>query len=169
MNQNDINQQFRQRLLFFIRKKIRYHSDAEDLCQDAIDVLLEALDHQKINNPDHWSAFVYGVAIRKIYDWYNQQKNNPVIDDDIMQYGESNMIDMDKSTLDRLIEDEQRQNLSKALHRLSLRERRILYLRYYRGWSYDDIGAFLHLRADTVRQIAGRARNKIAREFEIAL
>jgi len=68
----------RQRLLNFIRKRVRREEDAEDILQDVFFQLSENYD---IAEPiERISAWLYRVARNKIIDWYRKKRSKSFTD-----------------------------------------------------------------------------------------
>ena len=68
----------RERLLNFIRKRVRTEEDAEDILQDVFSQLIENYD---IAEPiEQISSWLYRVARNRIIDWYRKKKSKTFSD-----------------------------------------------------------------------------------------
>jgi RNA polymerase sigma-70 factor (ECF subfamily) len=159
MDEETFYSQYRRRILVFIRNKINYHEDSEDICQDILKSVLEAMRNGKIKKSEKLSSFLYGVCSIKINDWIRRKYQKSGAQPCYSGYIE--FPDPDANILEQLIKDEERKTIDQVLKRLNFTDRRIIYLRYYRGWQYEDIATFFDMKAATVRKAAQRARKTI--------
>ena len=157
MNNDAIYREYYERVLIFVRIKINYHPDAEDLTQEILISFMEAANKGKTMKADTPLPYLYGICANKIRDWYKSRKKKNRFDD----LENIQKADPDAEVLEKLINDEERKKISEALKRLKHSEQRILYLRYYQGLNYKEIASLLNMKNTAVRKIAQRARDKM--------
>lgn len=73
------------------------------------------------------------------------------------------LIDKKKNPEDKVIEDEYKKALSKALMKLSFEDREIIVMQHFRGMSYDEIADSLQIKKGTVMSRLYYARLKLAK------
>ena len=162
MDKETIYNQYRQKILILIRMKTNYDSDSEDICHDVLEAVIKAVQDGKINNPEKLPAYINSICYNKIADWMRRKYIRKEI-----HIGDLEIFDPDQDTLNKLIDEEQRNHLDNAFKRLNLRERKVLYLHYYHNWGFEKIASIMNLKSTTARKTAERARQKIAKKFNI--
>jgi len=119
-------------------------TDAEDVFVDVFFALWKA--GNKFESEEHKKAWLIRVAINKaknvIKQAYNRYK---------ALLSENHPASEKKPDID----------LRKALNILKPIDRAMLYLHYYEGYTYCEIGKILNMRENTVRSSALRAREKM--------
>lgn len=166
MDKETFNNEYRQKILILIRIKTNYHRDSEDICQEVLTAAWDALRKDKINDPAKTKAYIKRIYSNKIADHIKRVKSKNE-NEVVFQENDLDVKNQDQNILDRLILEEERKKLDKALYSLNTQQRMILSLHYDESWSFEKIARFLNLKATTVRKIAARCRKKIAKKFEI--
>jgi RNA polymerase sigma-70 factor, ECF subfamily len=138
---------------------LRRPEDAEDVTQDS---LLKAIDALDSFDPEKGTFlnWLIGIARHKSLDRIRslQRVHGLDVAEDVL----SRLVDADRLE-DIVVEAELRAHLSELLDQLSERQRTIVYLHHYRGLPYEQIFPRVGLTsADSARQYAMRARNKLA-------
>ncbi|MGE9312013.1 RNA polymerase sigma factor [Niabella sp. CJ426] len=147
MTEKDYNEcvtNYSDALYRFMLKTMRHTADAEDMVQNAYEVLWQ--NRQDINM-DTAKAYLFRVAYNKMVDHY--RKNSRM---DLHESFEN---------LDKGVE-EKRNNLKavleQALSRLSEQNRSLVLLKDYEGYSYEEIGEITGLNASQVKVYLHRSR-----------
>lgn len=138
-------------LMFYVANQIlKNEQDAEDAVHLAFVSLAERVDSVPNNLGPQTRALVVTVAERKAIDLYRAKRRHPLIDIDELplSYGEN--------------EIELNGTLANAMAALAPRYREVLLLRYYNGYRDREIAGFLGISPANVRQIAARAKKKLA-------
>ena len=65
--------------------------------------------------------------------------------------------------------EEQRKQLKAGLSELSERQREALFLRYYEGLTYEEIGEVMGLRYQSIRNLVSRAIHKLRSQLPICI
>jgi RNA polymerase sigma-70 factor (ECF subfamily) len=143
------NRLLRQALRFLPSKE-----DAEDVLQDAF-IRLWAKAEQIETEKD--AASLATVVIRNMaVDHYRQQKRKP-------QTTDVEMLDLQEETADI---DERRQLVDEIMQRvLTPLQLRIVELREYEGFGYDEVASILGMQQPAVRMQLSRARRAIREEY----
>lgn len=142
---------------------LRSDTDAEDVVQDAFVLAFTKLASFKGRSQLFTWLYriAYNVAVTKM-----RQRKPTVSLDGKPDHSRLDFPDPGPAPDDRLNRDEQAQELSKALGRLSLEHRSILILREMDELDYDAISEILDLPIGTVRSRLHRARSQLKEILE---
>lgn len=147
MTEKDYNEcvtHYSDALYRFMLKTTQHRADAEDMVQNAYEVLWQ---NRAEINPDTAKAYLFKVAYNKMIDHY--RKNSRMDLHESFEY------------LDRGVE-EKRNNLKavleQALARLSEQNRSLVLLKDYEGYSYEEIGNITGLNPSQVKVYLHRSR-----------
>ena len=128
----------------FLLKTMKHKADAEDMVQNAYEVLWQ---NRAMVNADTAKAYLFKVAYNKMIDHYRKM----------------NRMDLQESfdNLDRPAEEKRhhlKAVLDTALARLSEQNRSLVLLKDYEGYSYEEIGEITGLNASQVKVYLHRSR-----------
>jgi RNA polymerase sigma-70 factor (ECF subfamily) len=146
-------------------------SDAEDLVQETfIRAYRDWPSYRGESSPTTW---LYTIAVRACRRIYRRRSGEP---ERVESLGRTyagrdeseEMAAHSSGPLDRLIEDETREKVQRALVRLPLHYRLPLALKELTNFSVEEIADLLDLKPATVRSRVHRARIQLAREVESA-
>lgn len=131
---------------------------AEDLAQDTFLKAILSLDdkHQNVK------AWLFTVA-RNLFLNY-AKKNRASVNIDELVNSEDTAV---PTPVAKIIKDEQKQNLLKAMDMLSATKKQILKLQYFGGLSQKEIANILKLSPSNVRVQAMRAKNELKKYLEV--
>lgn len=141
---NDCVTNYSDALYRFMLKTMRHRADAEDMVQNAYEVLWQNRLDVKTETA---KAYLFKVAYNKMVDHY--RKNSRM---DLQESFEN---------LDRGVEEKRnhlKAVLEQALSRLSEQNRSLVLLKDYEGYSYEEIGEITGLNASQVKVYLHRSR-----------
>jgi len=147
----------------YVRSIIGSAADAEDLAQEAFVRLYTSLQSEnRIGNVRSW---LFRVAHNLAIDYLRQVRH---LDHDVPEGWElrEDRLDPGANAEQRLLEQEQRQRLRRAMIRLSPQERYCLELRA-EGLSYREIAEVLGVSISSVNTFLGRGVKKLAGEINV--
>ena len=72
----------------------------------------------------------------------------------------------DEDLLEKILEEENRRMLYKAIRRLETKKREIIQMQYFGGMSQKEIAAVLHITPENVRVLAYRAKKELKKYLE---
>lgn len=131
---------------------------SEDLLHETFLKALLALPEGHTN----MRAWLYMVA-RNLF--YNQQKKKSrEILMDKQEYLSAEKTEDD--LLEKILEEENRRILYRAIRRLEIKKREIIQLQYFGGMSQKEIAAVLHITLENVRVLAYRAKKELKKYLE---
>jgi len=129
-----------------ISRKVAYrlgsgNEDWKDVAADAQMALLLSLRQGKfdVDRGVSLGAYVYGITLNKIRDYFKNKKRRPIISDNlpesIVTIGEA--YDLERK--------ERRTHLNRLLGSLALKYKEVLYLRFYQELSISEISQTINL------------------------
>jgi RNA polymerase sigma-70 factor (ECF subfamily) len=141
---NDCVKQYADGLYRFMLKSTRQVEDARDLVQSAFEKLWE---HREEVNALKSKSYLFTIAYHKMIDLGRRNRR--------MEFRDSlpENIETERGPTPRL-----RQVLEEALDRLNERQRSLVMLKDYEGYSYEEIGAITGLNESQVKVTLHRAR-----------
>lgn len=72
----------------------------------------------------------------------------------------------DEDLLEKILEEENRRALYRAIRRLEIKKREIIQMKYFGGMSQKEIAAVLHITPENVRVLAYRAKKDLKKYLE---
>ncbi|HUI11369.1 MAG TPA: sigma-70 family RNA polymerase sigma factor, partial [Bacteroidota bacterium] len=131
----------REKLLGFIRRRVRTDSQAEDILQDVFAQLLTSYD---LAAPlEQMTGWLYTVARNRIIDWYRKRRPadralEEVIDDGSLTLGD--MVPSDAGGPDEGYDrDVIAEELTEALEELPAKQREVFVMHEIEGRSFNEI------------------------------
>ena len=133
---------------------------AEDLLHETFLKALLALPDGHAN----MRAWLYMVA-RNLF--YNQWKKNSreILMEKQEDYPERWFSER-LYTKEKILEEENRRALYRAIRRLEIKKREIIQMQYFGGMSQKEIAAVLHITPENVRVLAYRAKKELKKYLE---
>ena len=145
-------------LAYYVTKN---HHDAEDVAQEVFIKMWRALPTYRGDIPDAW---VMKIAKNTCLDFIKQKKQVEPLEYEVAgESVERPIPDMDEQSNppDAAVRTEQRQQVAKAIFRLSQEHREILTLRYMNGLSYEQLCDVLGVGMGTVKSRLARAKKSL--------
>ena len=156
-----LHDKYKRQIYFFIKRQITSKEEAEEVCQDVLRAVLEAMQKGKIKEPEKLSSFIYRVSSFKITDWIRERKN----DQKMERFENGGIKNIAENAEEETMNEEMRIRLKKAWQKLNLETKRLLYLLYVHGLNSEEVGQYFGLSPDVIRKRAQRAKEKIRKEF----
>lgn len=153
-----IYRDFKEQVGKYIRNRINHPQDVEDVLSC---VFLKVHEHQHTYDPAKagLSTWIYVITRNTVNDYLRRQYRSSVFDareDALVDYPIEEL-----PVLDRMILDEQLEQLGNALERLPEREREIILLRFYYQKTALEIAAMMKLSHENVRYLQHIAIGKL--------
>lgn len=142
--------------------------DAEDVSQDVFIKAYRSLN--KFRGDSKISTWLYTITVNTCYSMkrkksYTHMQTNEnmeeIMDNSNIETNQTGRDNPERSTESGFI----RENIEKALMKLSKRERSVFVLRNYKELPFDEIVDILKLRPGTVRNLNFRAIKKLRKEL----
>jgi RNA polymerase sigma factor (sigma-70 family) len=141
---NDCVRQYADGLYRFMLKSTRQVEDARDLVQSAFEKLWE---HREEVNASKSKSYLFTIAYHKMIDL--GRKNGRIEFREFLP----DQVATERGPTPRL-----RQVLEEALDRLNEKQRSLVMLKDYEGYSYEEIGAITGMNSGQVKITLHRAR-----------
>lgn len=132
----------------FIRKNVLNDEDAQDVVQNAFEVLWK---NKEVINPEKAKSYLFTAAYHNMIDFFRKHKRTSYVDemDESAKGGTSELQVGVKEAIDE------------ALAKLPEIQKNVILLRDYEGYSYVEIGEILELTEAQVKVYIFRARQTL--------
>ena len=133
--------------------------DASDLLQETFGKVY--LNMQRYDSRYTFGQWVYTIARNTFIDYMRRKRDDTVPIDRIGERVSSSW--GGPTPEERMITDQSRARLESLLERMSPRYRKLIELRFFKEYSYEEIAAELQLPMGTVKTQIHRAREQLCR------
>jgi RNA polymerase sigma-70 factor (ECF subfamily) len=154
----ELSRRFRERLRYFAARRLADRQAAEDVAQEVLRRVLEALQAKRVENPAALPAFLFQTARHVCMQW-GRSEGRKARAFTRLRSGEE---DPGGDPLAGLITQEQREKVREAFEQLGPSDREVLRLSYMETLGAEEIGTQLKLTAGAVRVRRHRAVRKLA-------
>lgn len=144
-------------ILRFVEGRLKLREVSEDLTGQAFEKALKNLKSFEWENENSFSAWLFQIAKRLLIDYFRSQsrRNHLSTDSDIDPAA------TDKSAQEEAEEDWQRQTLGEMLLTLPDRERKVIYMKFYNGYTNRLIAELLQISESNVGTIIHRVVERL--------
>ena len=130
---------------------------AEDTLQDLFFYMWK---HRKgLGKTDNVKRYLFSSYRRSLLKELTKKKKVKASD----QFDKMNLPDIPAST--NLITEEQRHRLRQTIQSLSPKQKEVIYLKYYQGMDYEEIGAITGTTYQSVRNTMSRAMKALREKY----
>ncbi|WP_299158830.1 RNA polymerase sigma factor [uncultured Tenacibaculum sp.] len=127
---------------------------AKDVAQESWQVILHKLD--KLEKPERFKSWAISIVNRKAIDWLRTNKR---VLNKHQKYYKEHMNDVVLNEVNE--EDEVKNNLLKAIQKLSIEQQMVVKLFYTQSYSLKEISEFLNISVGTAKSRLFHAREKL--------
>ena len=162
-DETSLIESYRPRLLYFALRRLRDRTLAEEIAQDTLTVVLQALRDNRIEDPSRIAGFIFGVARNLVSKALRKRsiQADAVSDPEQVVAGPW-LEDPDAA----LLLEEQRQQVRDALGQLSPGDRDILRRAFVAEQSLEEIAAAIGIPNAAVRKRKSRALERLKKIFQ---
>jgi len=157
---------YRDSIYFLLLKMVNNTSDAEDLTIEAFGKAFRNLDSF---TPDFaFSTWLFKIATNNCIDFIRKKQSSPAPIDQLQEDLDSLTVNIQSDLLDpeeALINDQKIAVLRGIVNQLKPPYRRLIELRYYKEYSYEEIAKELDLPIGTVKAQLFRAKTLLYNIF----
>lgn len=150
-------------IYFLLLKKIGNENDAEDL---TMETFAKAFNNLSQYTPVYaFSTWLFRIAINNCIDFVRKKKIRPQSYDSGVDFHDPDNPNFTSSNLspeDLVIKDQKAAELKDMIKTLKPRYARLIELRYYQEFSYEEIAVEMQLPLGTVKAQLFRARELLA-------
>jgi len=150
---------YRDAIYYMLLKMVNNASDAEDLTIEAFGKAFKNI-HQYTPNYA-FSTWLFKIATNNCIDFIRKRKATTVSIDQNDDDPEKSSPDIQATTLDpeeEMIKDQKQRMMREIVSKLKPRYRKLIELRYFKEFSYEEIAEELELPIGTVKAQLFRAR-----------
>lgn len=151
-------------IYYFVLSRVNNPADAEDLAHVVFTKALGAIGRFTLKHDRSFLSWLYTIADNAVNDTFRQNHNDVSLD----ALGTERLDDVtarpDNDPESRLTAME----LQQALTTLTREQRDVVHLRFFAGFSPDEIGAMMGKQANAVRGIQFRALAALRRALSFA-
>lgn len=150
---------YRDAIYFMLLKMVNNASDAEDLTIEAFGKAFKNIDQYAPNYA--FSTWLFKIATNNCIDFIRKKKANTISLDQNDDEDDKAPTDIMANVLDpeeSLIKEQKLKLMRSIVSRLKPRYRKLIELRYFKEYSYDEISEELELPIGTVKAQLFRAR-----------
>jgi RNA polymerase sigma factor (sigma-70 family) len=156
---SELMDRYRDAIYFMLLKMVNNASDAEDLTIEAFGKAFKNLEQYAPNYA--FSTWLFKIATNNCIDFIRKKKANTVSLDQNDDDSDKAPTDIMASILDpeeSMIKDQKLKIMRNIVSRLKPRYRKLIELRYFKEYSYEEISEELELPIGTVKAQLFRAR-----------
>ncbi len=136
LSNEEIYTKYKDKVLGYIRNHVNSPEDAEDLCSDVFIKIyskIDTFDETKAS----LSTWIYAMTSNTVIDFYRTNHIHSEIPEDLAE---------DKSLIeDEVLNSESLEELAKALRALPQEQMDIIVLRYYKGYTLQEVAEKMNL------------------------
>ena len=137
---------YKNRLLYFAMKFVKSREFAEDIFQDAFTVVWQS---RRFINPDaSFSSYLYTIVRNRILNQIRDMANEDKLKEHIL----SHAVDSAKETNNKILFDDLKDVLSRALEQLTPRQREVFNMSRDLQMSHKEIAEALGVSVNTVQE-----------------
>ena len=157
LSKEEIYLQYKDKVLAYIRNHVNSPEDAEDLCSDVFIKIYQKLDTYDSSKASI-STWIYSVTSNTVIDFYRTNHIHSEIPEDLT--------DERSSVEDEVLNQENLSLLAKALKDLPQEQMDIIVLRYYKGYTLQEVAEMMQLSYGVTklrhREALGRLNEMLA-------
>lgn len=149
---------FRARLRVFAARRLADPSESEDVAQDTLRRVLEALREGRVKNPEALPAYVFQTARHVCMERGRSSRRERQA---LARFGEEPS-PARRDPLSELVREERREEVRRALARLEEGDQRLLRLFFYEGADTAEVAERLEITPGAARVRKHRALRRLA-------
>ena len=157
MNKQDIEliyTQYCDKVSRFVRSKIHYPNDVEDIVQTVFLKVYSNLD-QYDETKASLSTWIYTITHNTVYDYLKDKRDHPVLE--LID----NTVDSAEEPDDLILNNEALEELASALEKLPQKERDVIILIYYHGKPKTEVAKILDITYGQLRYLHDKALSRL--------
>ncbi len=158
----DIMNEYRHGLMFFIKRYVQNTEAAEDIAADVFAYLI--FKPKKYNFKVSLKTYLYMLGRSRALDWLRKESRRTHLPLESL-YSEPSSDDDDLA--DIVIRDEEKRKLHDAIEALPKDYRSAMHLVYFEGLKYEEAAAVMKISKKQIENIIYRAKKTLRNSLEI--
>lgn len=157
---------YRDSIYFMLLKMVNNNSDAEDLTIEAFGKAFHNID--SFTPEFAFSTWLFKIATNNCIDFIRKKQISPAPIDQLADDLDNLTVNIQSDLPDpeeALINDQKIAVLRDIVNQLKPRYRKLIELRYYKEYSYEEIASELNMPLGTVKALLYRAKNLLYNIF----
>lgn len=163
MSEEQLALRFTERLRLFVARRLNDAAAAEDIAQETLRNVVDAIRADRIQNSEALPGFVFQTARNLCMHWVRSTAREKTAFTRLERESADALETPDALT--NLISAERTCAVKRAIDRLASEDRRLLGMIYYEGLDTEEIAGRLVLNAAAVRVRKHRALQRLAAEL----
>ena len=160
MDETLLVEEYRSRVLYFILRRVRDRAVAEELTQETLLILIQAMRENRLREEAKLGAYIFGIAKNLILKNYRMQSRET--DSPDPESEGAGWVDHPEA---ELILEEQRKDVRRALDQLSDQDQEILHYSFEEAEGLEDIASKLGIPYAAARKRKSRALDRLRKIF----
>ncbi len=155
----ELMNRYREPVYFMVLRMTGSPADAEDLTIEAFGKAFKNLENY--SSKFAFSTWLFRIASNNCIDYLRKRSRSDIFDDDlgdVSDYHRQNLLSQDSTPEEELLRKELLGKIRVVVDKLKPHYRKLVELRYYKEYSYEEIATQLELPLGTVKAQLFRAR-----------
>lgn len=155
----ELMNRYREPVYFMVLRMTGSPSNAEDLTIEAFGKAFKNLENY--SSQFAFSTWLFRIASNNCIDYLRKRSRSDIFDDDlgdVSDYHKQNLLSQDSTPEEEMLRKELLQKIRVVVDKLKPHYRKMVELRYYKEYSYEEIAEQLDLPLGTVKAQLFRAR-----------
>ncbi len=163
LDPTEIYERFRTPVMRFGLQRLRNRADAEDLAQETLKRVVEAVNEDRIEEPDAIAGFVYKTA-QHVY--FKSLRKRGTEQRALSRYSNPGQEISDDQPMTTLLQDERRDRVRTAIDALEADDRNLLQYLYGQGMKPREVARVMGMTPGAVRVRKHRALKRLGALLE---
>lgn len=155
----ELMNRYREPVYFMVLRMTGSPADAEDLTIEAFGKAFKNLENY--SSKFAFSTWLFRIASNNCIDYLRKRSRSDIFDDDlgeVSDYHKQNLLSQDSTPEEEMLRKELLRKIRVVVDKLKPHYRKLVELRYYKEYSYEEIAQQLELPLGTVKAQLFRAR-----------
>ncbi len=155
----ELMNRYREPVYYMVLRMTGSPADAEDLTIEAFGKAFKNLENY--SSKFAFSTWLFRIASNNCIDYLRKRSRSDIFDDDLGEasdYHKQNLLSQDSTPEEEMLRKELLRKIRVVVEKLKPHYRKLVELRYYKEYSYEEIAEQLDLPLGTVKAQLFRAR-----------
>lgn len=141
---------YEQKVYSYIYFIVRSNDLADDIFQETFVKAITTIRQGRYREKGKFGAWITRIAHNLIIDYFRQERIGNVLSNDEREVDLLNNIQLAENTIEHaMIEDQIRGDIRKLIKQLPVNQQEVVYLRFYKGLSFQEIAEITNVSINT--------------------